>query len=184
LGSPPSNPPRAEIQDNDRRRSVSESPHPTRHASYSLATMAYNRPYNPDELPRFAEPEQKGGNKQSSSSSSYAPAPSTRYENKPPPPRPLEHRGSSDRYNNAPGPAGRLSPRAPPERYGMSPPPTATGGRPAQRHDLPPAKSGPPPSPGPRDGNSDPTLLPLFRAVDKDGIPLLPLTHQLASTLD
>ncbi|KAK4449439.1 hypothetical protein QBC34DRAFT_90461 [Podospora aff. communis PSN243] len=131
--------------------------------------MAYNRPYNPDELPRFAEPEQKGGNKQSSSSSSYAPAPSTRYENKPPPPRPLEHRGSSDRYNNAPGPAGRLSPRVPPERYGMSPPPTATGGRPAQRHDLPPAKSGPPPSPGPRDGNSDPTLLPLFRAVDKDG---------------
>ncbi|KAK0656082.1 hypothetical protein B0T16DRAFT_27875 [Cercophora newfieldiana] len=130
--------------------------------------MAYNRPYNPDELPRFAEPEQKGGSKQPSSSSSYAaPASSTRYENKPPPPRPLEHRGSSDRYNTS-GSTGRLSPRAPPERYGMSPPPTATS-RPTQRQDLPPAKSAPPPSPGPRDGGSDPTLLPLFRAVDKDG---------------
>jgi len=57
----------------------------------------------------------------------------------------------------------------------MSPPPTATG-RPAQRHDLPPAKSAPPPSPGPgpRDGGADPTLLPLFRAVDKDGMFFLP----------
>ncbi|KAK0612961.1 hypothetical protein B0T17DRAFT_511323 [Bombardia bombarda] len=146
--------------------------------------MAYNRPYNPDELPRFAEPEPKGGKQPSSSSSSAAPssryenkplpssgpAPSSRYETKPPPPRPLEHRGS-DRYH--PTPTERLSPgiqQPPPaDRYGgMSPPPTATGGRPAH-HNLPPPSSRPPPSPGPRDSVADPTLLPLFRAVDKDG---------------
>lgn len=94
-------------------------------------------------------------------------APSSRYENKPPPPRPLEHRSNTERYG--PNPTGRLSPRhtAPPERYGMSPPPTATT-RP-MHHNLPPASSRPPPSPTPRDGSGDPTLLPLFRAVDKDG---------------
>lgn len=124
--------------------------------------MAYNRPYNPDELPRFAEPEQKG-----SLGSPVSVAPSSRYENKPPPPRPLEHRSNTERYG--PNPTGRLSPRhtAPPERYGMSPPPTATT-RP-MHHNLPPASSRPPPSPTPRDGSGDPTLLPLFRAVDKDG---------------
>ncbi|KAK4117348.1 EF-hand [Canariomyces notabilis] len=127
--------------------------------------MAYNRPYNPDELPRFAEPEQKGGVKSPVAGS----APSSRYENKPPPPRPLEHRSNSERHA-AQQPGGRLSPRQPPppDRYGMSPPPTATTARPAH-HNLPPASSRPPPSPSPRDGSADPTLLPLFRAVDKDG---------------
>ncbi|KAM7194346.1 hypothetical protein V8F33_007335 [Rhypophila sp. PSN 637] len=127
--------------------------------------MAYNRPYNPDELPRFAEPEPKGGKPPTSS----APAPSSRYENKPPPPRPLEHRGSADRYQSG-GPE-RLSPRPQPgpvDRYGgMSPPPTSST-RP-NTHNLPPASSRPPPSPALRDSGADPTLLPLFRAVDKDG---------------
>ncbi|KAK4158172.1 hypothetical protein C8A00DRAFT_11017 [Chaetomidium leptoderma] len=128
--------------------------------------MAYNRPYNPDELPRFAEPEQKG-NLNPKSPVSAQPPPSSRYENKAPPPRPLEHR-SSDPYGSHP--QARLSPRhtAPPDRFGMSPPPTAMAGRPNQ-HNLPPANSRPPPSPTPRDNTSDPTLLPLFRAVDKDG---------------
>ncbi|KAK4192670.1 putative programmed cell death protein 6 [Podospora australis] len=134
--------------------------------------MAYNRNYNPDELPRFAEPEQKGPKSplsgQPPSSSSY----SSRYENKPPPPRPIEHKSSSyDRYG-APDPgSARLSPRhaPPPDRYGgMSPPPSASGSRPVQQT-RPPASSRPPPSPAPRDGAADPTLLPLFRAVDKDG---------------
>jgi Ca2+-binding EF-hand superfamily protein len=127
--------------------------------------MAYNRPYNPDELPRFAEPEQKGNPKSPLS----APPPSSRYENKPPPPRPLDHRGSVDTYGSHP--QGRLSPRQaapPPDRYGMSPPPSAGGGRPSH-HNLPPTSSKPPPSPTPRDSSADPTLLPLFRAVDKDG---------------
>lgn len=121
--------------------------------------MAYNRPYNPDELPRFAEPEQKGGLK--------SPVSASRYENKPPPPRPLEHR-SSDPYGSQS--QARLSPRttAPPDRYGMSPPPTAAIGRPSH-HNMPPPSSRPPPSPTPRDSSADPTLLPLFRAVDKDG---------------
>ncbi|KAK4234302.1 hypothetical protein C8A03DRAFT_18770 [Achaetomium macrosporum] len=126
--------------------------------------MAYNRPYNPDELPRFAEPEQKGNNKSPAPVSSA----SSRYESKPPPPRPLDHRGSGDPYG--PRPNTQLSPRhaAPPDRFGMSPPPTAAAARPVH-HNLPPASSRPPPSPAPRDGSADPTLLPLFRAVDKDG---------------
>ncbi|KAK1757628.1 hypothetical protein QBC47DRAFT_376552 [Echria macrotheca] len=132
--------------------------------------MAYNRPYNPDELPRFAEPEQKGGSKQPFSPT-YSSSSSSRYETKPPPPRPTEYRTSSGRHEPPPGPSARLSPRpspgAPPDRYGMSPPPSASGARPS-RHDQPPSKSAPPPSP--RDaGGADPTLLPLFRAVDKDG---------------
>lgn len=53
--------------------------------------------------------------------------------------------------------------------YGhMSPPPNTSGARP-QAHNRPVAQSRPPPSPA-LDGNgSDPSLLPLFRAVDKDG---------------
>ncbi|KAI1382323.1 hypothetical protein F4677DRAFT_401647 [Hypoxylon crocopeplum] len=50
----------------------------------------------------------------------------------------------------------------------MSPPPPASGPRPTT-HSRPPAASRPPPSPGPEAGAADPTLLPLFRAVDKDG---------------
>ncbi|KAK4144679.1 uncharacterized protein C8A04DRAFT_36444 [Dichotomopilus funicola] len=127
--------------------------------------MAYNRPYNPDELPRFAEPEQKGN--ANSPISAQAPT-SSRYETKPPPPRPAEHRPSGDPYGARP--QGRLSPRQPPppDRYGMSPPPAAGAGRPIH-HNLPPTNSRPPPSPAPRDSAADPTLLPLFRAVDKDG---------------
>ncbi|KAL2256832.1 hypothetical protein VTK26DRAFT_1049 [Humicola hyalothermophila] len=132
--------------------------------------MAYNKSYNPDELPRFAEPEQKGSGRSPTTYS--APQPSSRYENKPPPPRPLEHRGSGDPYGygGAEQSPARLSPRQtapPPDRYGMSPPPTDMA-RPAHR-EQPPATSRPPPSPGSRDGAADPTLLPLFRAVDKNG---------------
>ncbi|KAL2134330.1 hypothetical protein VTI74DRAFT_459 [Chaetomium olivicolor] len=143
--------------------------------------MAYNRPYNPDELPRFAEPEQKG-----SKQSPVNPAPSSRYENKPPPRPPVEHRGSGDHYGSYQGRdpysaqpgrdpygshhQGRLSPRtaAPPDRFGMSPPPSASATRP-MHHNLPPTNSRLPPSPAPRDSSADPTLRPLFNAVDKDG---------------
>ncbi|KAI1498870.1 hypothetical protein F5X99DRAFT_392045 [Biscogniauxia marginata] len=129
--------------------------------------MAYYRPSNPDELPRFAEPEPKGG------------AVSSRYDNKPQPPVP----GGGTRHDSIPprrtGDPGRLSPAAnygtgsphphPPNPHSaMSPPPQATGPRPTA-HNRPPPASRPPPSPGPPDSNADPTLLPLFRAVDKDG---------------
>ncbi|KAK1764610.1 EF-hand [Phialemonium atrogriseum] len=147
--------------------------------------MAYNRHYNPDELPRFAEPEQKG-TPPSSSSSSAPPPSSSRYETKPPPLRPADlqqqqqqqqyHRPApQDPYAGADG--RRLSPRHPPPgggggdpRYAMSPPPSATGPRPvAATQNRQPVVSRPPPSPGPLDSVADPTLLPLFRAVDKEG---------------
>ncbi|KAL1843157.1 hypothetical protein VTJ49DRAFT_2907 [Mycothermus thermophilus] len=62
------------------------------------------------------------------------------------------------------------SPRqpGPPDRFAMSPPPAPSGSRPAPRPGQL-ADSRPPPSPAPRDSSADPTLLPLFRAVDKDG---------------
>ncbi|KAI1806460.1 EF-hand [Daldinia bambusicola] len=138
--------------------------------------MAYNRPYNPDELPRFAEPDQKGG----------APHPSTRYEARP---QPVSHSTRHDSLPTRRADAGRLTPTgyAPSGGYStspshsnsfdhgyrpnlqstMSPPPTATGPRPTA-HNRPPPTSRPPPSPTPQDGSADPTLLPLFKAVDKN----------------
>ncbi|KAJ9130632.1 EF-hand [Pleurostoma richardsiae] len=125
--------------------------------------MAYNRNYNPDELPRFAEPEPKGGSK--SSPAPAATPSSSRYETKPPPPRPgqLPHRPSDPR-----GDGRRLSPSQSPHVYGATSPPPTGGPRPLAQTRGPPV-SRPPPSPAPTDGGADPTLLPLFRAVDKDG---------------
>ncbi|KAI0404366.1 EF-hand [Xylaria palmicola] len=120
--------------------------------------MAYNRPYNPDELPRFAEPEQKGGAR---------PAPSSHYQSKPPPPVPAPSRHDTyparrhDSSHRVQGHHDSMS-------HSMSPPPQASGQRPST-HNRPPASNRPPPSPVPQDGGVDPGLLPLFRAVDKDG---------------
>ncbi|KAL2881547.1 hypothetical protein SGCOL_003114 [Colletotrichum sp. CLE4] len=119
--------------------------------------MAYNRPYNPDELPRFAEPDQKGG---APAHSQQQPQQSSqpRYENKlPPVPRDDYHRPNDHR-------------RPSPNMYGVSSPPPTGNPRP-NAQPRPPPNSRPPPSPAPdmsADG-ADPTLLPLFRAVDKDG---------------
>ncbi|PSR97501.1 hypothetical protein BD289DRAFT_362245 [Coniella lustricola] len=130
--------------------------------------MAYNQPYNPDALPRFAEPEHKG-----------TPPPSQYAAVKPlsprPPPQQQQHHTQS-----------RLSPHPPPGQYrsntqysqgsqygqsqhgnGMSPPPVG-GQRPPPVQNRPSPASRPPPSPAPGD-DRDPTLLPLFRAVDKNG---------------
>ncbi|KAI1477008.1 EF-hand [Daldinia eschscholtzii] len=138
--------------------------------------MAYNRPYNPDELPRFAEPDQKGG----------APHPSSsRYESKPQPIPPSTRHDSLPTHRTN---TGRLTPTGyapggystspshsnsydqsyrPNLQSTMSPPPTATGPRPTA-HNRPPPASRPPPSPTPQEGAADPTLLPLFKAVDKN----------------
>ncbi|CRJ85892.1 hypothetical protein BN1723_000037 [Verticillium longisporum] len=187
--------------------------------------MAYNRPYNPDELPRFAEPEHKGGapprpspttashphpQRHDSSASSHYPS---RYDSKPqpapprPPPAPRRHpptasappprrprtnpvpsitrapkppRGSDDprredprredprRVDSHRQPSG--SSAAPSHGFGATSPPPTNQPRPIH-HARPEASSRPPPSPQPdmtADG-ADPTLLPLFRAVDKDG---------------
>ncbi|KAI2629607.1 EF-hand [Hypoxylon sp. NC1633] len=140
--------------------------------------MAYNRPYNPDELPRFAEPEQKGNTGSRYDSKPQPPVPGTRHDSLPPrradqgrltptgygsnsSPHPSSYSNNSHSnsydYNHKP------KPHSP-----MSPPPTTSGPRPTT-HNRPPAVSRPPPSPGPQEGAADPTLLPLFRAVDKDG---------------
>lgn len=122
--------------------------------------MAYNRPYNPDELPRFAEPEQHGGSR---------PAPSL-YQSKPQPPVPGSSASRNDKYPSRRHDSGQRYP----SHHGsmsnapMSPPPQPTHPRPSA-HNRPPASNRPPPSPAPQDGGAEPTLLPLFRAVDKDG---------------
>ncbi|KAK8019491.1 programmed cell death protein 6 [Apiospora arundinis] len=138
--------------------------------------MAYNRPYNPDELPRFAEPDDGNGPRPAPQSSS-----ASKYNSKPPPPLPTQQHAAPSSYHRNSDPH-RLNPSPHPgqsnyggRNYGgnspvssvMSPPPMASGPRPTA-HNRPPASSRPPPSPVPSDG-ADPTLLPLFRAVDKDG---------------
>lgn len=112
---------------------------------------------SPLSSPRFAEPEQR-----------HTPTP------------------SSSQYARKPVQYGRLSPQPPPSGHGnntsysqtqtqqqhlshtMSPPPQA-GPRPPVLQNRPPPVSRPPPSPAPPSPNQDPTLLPLFRAVDKNG---------------
>ncbi|KAK2010137.1 EF-hand [Colletotrichum eremochloae] len=117
--------------------------------------MAYNRPYNPDELPRY-----KGG---AAPKPSQPSASQPRYESKPPPPAPRDDYHRPDPRNDH----RRTNLNA---MYGVSSPPPTGGPRPTAQH-RPPPNSRPPPSPAPdasADG-ADPTLLPLFRAVDKDG---------------
>ncbi|KAI9904930.1 hypothetical protein N3K66_001459 [Trichothecium roseum] len=108
--------------------------------------MAYNRNYDPDALPRFAEPEARGGTPSASSQ-----PPPQRFD-KPPPPLPHQTQQVKQHSLN----------------YGhASPPPT--GGQRPPTHTRPPPQSRPPPTPSMDDSGSDPTLLPLFRAVDKNG---------------
>ncbi|RWA05684.1 hypothetical protein EKO27_g9416 [Xylaria grammica] len=63
----------------------------------------------------------------------------------------------------------------------MSPPPQATGPRPAALN-RPAASNRPPPSPVPQEEGGDPSLLPLFRAVDKNGTGQLS-EHELSAAL-
>ncbi|QUC18250.1 uncharacterized protein UV8b_02491 [Ustilaginoidea virens] len=121
--------------------------------------MAYNRPYNPDALPRFAEPEQK----QKPGSAPPQTYQHGRYENKPTPPAPRDNYSPShskpSQSQTFHGGVGAPKPAPLPQ------------GRPAAQHHAPSSRGGgPPPSPALDAGSgSDPTLLPLFRAVDKDG---------------
>ncbi|KAK7952025.1 uncharacterized protein PG986_007753 [Apiospora aurea] len=134
--------------------------------------MAYNRPYNPDELPRFAEPDDGNAPRPAQQ---YSSSSASKYNSKPPPPLPQQHAAPSPYHRNSDG-RDRLNPsshgqsnygRHSPVSSVMSPPPMASGPRPTA-HNRPPPSSRPPPSPAPSEG-ADPTLLPLFRAVDKDG---------------
>ncbi|KAK4079865.1 hypothetical protein Trihar35433_970 [Trichoderma harzianum] len=172
--------------------------------------MAYNRPYDPDALPRFAEPDQKPG--QAPSPHAGAPPqqgygrpqqpqyqqqqPQYQQHQQPPPNQHLyDHpprrdtagHGGQGQYDHPPrrdtaghGQQGQprydqqqrhdnRSPITHPGAYGLgSPPPVAAAQRPAAQH-HPAATSRPPPSPSNDANGADPTLLPLFRAVDKDG---------------
>ncbi|KEZ44190.1 hypothetical protein SAPIO_CDS3117 [Scedosporium apiospermum] len=128
--------------------------------------MAYNRSYNPDELPRFAEPENKSGGGSSKHNG---------YDSKPAPPlprqdlRPSGSQSSHRRHDSREGAHHRLSPTHPHNYGATSPPPIAGGPRPTH-HTRPPTDNRPPPSPDAApSGAADPKLLPLFRAVDKDG---------------
>ncbi|EHK16795.1 uncharacterized protein TRIVIDRAFT_210826 [Trichoderma virens Gv29-8] len=153
--------------------------------------MAYNRPYDPDALPRFAEPEPKPGQ----APSPHAGAPpqqrydrpqqpqyhqqQPQYQQHQPPPRPDQHqydhpprRDTAGHGQGQPRYDQRHDTKSPihhPGAYGLgSPPPVAAAQRPAAQHHPAPA-SRPPPSPSNDMNGADPTLLPLFRAVDKDG---------------
>ncbi|KEY72553.1 hypothetical protein S7711_05624 [Stachybotrys chartarum IBT 7711] len=110
--------------------------------------MAYNKPYDPDALPRFAEPENRPGSVPKPAAA-VPPPQQQRYE-KPAPPLPR------DSYH-VQSPTGL-----------GSPPRSASGPRPTATNRVP-SSSRAPPSPAENPSSSDSTLLPLFRAVDKDG---------------
>ncbi|KAI5466169.1 hypothetical protein BGZ63DRAFT_400572 [Mariannaea sp. PMI_226] len=127
--------------------------------------MAYNRPYDEDALPRFAEPEKPG----QQGSNAQRPPPQPQYQQPYQQPQQQYHHPQSPRYDK-PAPTHRDSRSSSGGQYGfMSPPPNPTAGRPPIQHNRPVANSRPPPTPAPEAPGSDPSLLPLFRAVDKDG---------------
>lgn len=114
---------------------------------------------------RFAEPDQRH------------PTPSSsQYARKPVSPRPAENYQGRLSPNPPHNPAGhgahtsysQQQPQRPHYSSTMSPPPVAAAQRPAPVQNRPPPASRPPPSPAPGE-DRDPTLLPLFRAVDKNG---------------
>ncbi|KAF4974431.1 hypothetical protein FZEAL_8653 [Fusarium zealandicum] len=119
--------------------------------------MAYNRPYDEDALPRFAEPEPKPGQVKSPPPQQQQPPPQQYQQPRYDKPLPVQRDARSQSTGQ--------------NAYGhMSPPPNTGGARPQPQH-RPTLNSRPPPSPA-IDGSSsgsDPSLLPLFRAVDKDG---------------
>ncbi|MCJ1374774.1 hypothetical protein MMC20_006006 [Loxospora ochrophaea] len=143
--------------------------------------MAYTPGFNPDALPAHAEPEQAAQilsyQNRPHSNSNATPAPlnishTSSYQNKPPPQPPRPHAQSSPQVSSYQG----RSPHNSFSGYGASPPPPQNYGfgPPPQNHGRPPHQNRPPPTPAPPaagtgPGGSDPSLLPLFRAVDKDG---------------
>ncbi|KAH7417156.1 hypothetical protein BKA64DRAFT_636535 [Cadophora sp. MPI-SDFR-AT-0126] len=143
--------------------------------------MAYNRTFNPDSLPAFAEPERKNSPSYGQQAQPQQPHPTSyaalqqqqqqqQQYAKPAPPLPNQHGASGHSPGHSPGmqPSnyGYGSPQ-PNHGYG-SPPPGSYGQRPAPVQNRPPPVSRPPPSPAPPNG-ADPALWPLFKAVDKDG---------------
>lgn len=146
--------------------------------------MAYSQRFNPDSLPAFAEPERKHPSNNSSASSTPGPGPAhsqaqqaihtQQYGQKPPPPLPRQeahqdyHSGGGRRLSPQMQPQGNYGyggSSSPPPIHGYgSPPPGSYGAGRGRAQQM----SRPPPTPAPPAG-ADPTLWPLFKAVDKDG---------------
>ncbi|KJZ76697.1 hypothetical protein HIM_04033 [Hirsutella minnesotensis 3608] len=80
--------------------------------------MAYNRPYNPDALPRFAEPDNKNG-PVSPPNSAHTPS---RYESKPPPPVPQQQQHHPQHGGSLGG--GRPPPQQQQQNYNSRLPPS------------------------------------------------------------
>lgn len=128
--------------------------------------MAYYNS-NPDALPAHAEPEQAaqmigGGGYDNRPPPNRPPPAGANYGGggaKPMSPRPDPYRQQQG-YNQPP--PGR------PQQYQTPPPGQFGGPPPGHIGQRPPPVSRPPPTPAPPQG-VDPTLFPLFKAVDKDG---------------
>ncbi|TGO17759.1 hypothetical protein BTUL_0015g00950 [Botrytis tulipae] len=137
--------------------------------------MAYNRAFNPDSLPAFAEPERKHAQSPVVQAPIHSQAQQAmhgaQYENRPPPSLPQTINPNGHR----PSDARRLSPQMhPPGNYGASPPGRGYASPPPGQFQpgrvapqaRPAQQSRPPPTPAPP--GADPQLWPLFQAVDKD----------------
>ncbi|EJP70485.1 peflin-like protein [Beauveria bassiana ARSEF 2860] len=152
--------------------------------------MAYNRSYDPDSLPRFAEPNEKPGQappppqqqqqhrpQPPPQQQNYyqQPPPQQRYNQNPQPPPKEQYARPQDQHTRQQDQYARPSPTQnlrQPSNYGHSPPANVASHRPPppSADTRPSLTSVPPPSPAPgADSGSDPTLRPLFRAVDKAG---------------
>ncbi|KAA8570303.1 hypothetical protein MFRU_005g03870 [Monilinia fructicola] len=138
--------------------------------------MAYNKAFNPDSLPAFAEPERKSTQSPSIQNSIQSPVHSqaqqamynAQYEKRP---SPVQTAHPNDRRPDG----RRLSPQMhPPANYGVSPPNRGYASPPPGQFQAgrvapqtrPAQFSRPTHSPAPP--GADPQLWPLFQAVDKD----------------
>ncbi|RPA88237.1 EF-hand [Ascobolus immersus RN42] len=126
--------------------------------------MAY-RGENPNALPAHAEPDQAaqvlgGYDQRQQPAGRGGPRPQGNYP-------PLRSSSASYGAGASQSPHGQQQQQGGPH-YGLASPPNAGGYGPPGPQQRPPPVSRPPPTPAPPPG-ADPTLWPLFKAVDKDG---------------
>jgi hypothetical protein len=125
---------------------------------------------------------QRGSSKSATPVQAPAPAPvhsqaqqapyQHQHGSKPPPPIPRKDSGASRSSPQMQSSNDYGHGSSPPLRQDhMNPPPVNFGRRHSPSHSKPPPVSRPPPSPAPPNG-ADPALWPLFKAVDKNGIPV------------
>ncbi|APA09018.1 hypothetical protein sscle_04g037880 [Sclerotinia sclerotiorum 1980 UF-70] len=133
--------------------------------------MAYNRAFNPDSLPAFAEPERKHTQSPAVQSPVHSQAQqamhNAQYENRPPPQNihPDGRRPDGRRFSPQMHPPGNYGVSPPNRGYATPPPAQFQAGRVAPQT-RPVQQTRPTTSPAPP--GADPQLWPLFKAVDKD----------------